>query len=225
MDALINILSYIIVIVAFALFIFLNGSIVVGDKSAHTPSLHLPQIFYYSLFYLIFSLPTSIAFVFSFFKYINSKKIISCLSLILIAVVVHFNTQVHPYLVADNRHYTFYVWTRFYGKYLWFRYAIIPVYFYSCYVMLKCLSAKNNVHSILSYILCVILTLIPQRLIEIRYFLTPYVILVLKSGTFSYRLLVLQTLYFIVINALTINIFFTKDIYWKDFDYVQKLIW
>lgn len=37
-------LGYILVIVAFIIFVFMNGSIVVGDKSAHEAALHLPQV-------------------------------------------------------------------------------------------------------------------------------------------------------------------------------------
>lgn len=36
--------GYILVIVAFIIFVFMNGSIVVGDKSAHEAAPHLPQV-------------------------------------------------------------------------------------------------------------------------------------------------------------------------------------
>lgn len=35
---------YIVIILPFVAFVFINGSIVVGDKSAHEASLHLPQV-------------------------------------------------------------------------------------------------------------------------------------------------------------------------------------
>lgn len=37
-------LGYIVVIVTFIGFVFMNGSIVVGDKSAHEAAMHLPQV-------------------------------------------------------------------------------------------------------------------------------------------------------------------------------------
>ncbi|GLV39293.1 ALG10 alpha-12-glucosyltransferase [Carabus blaptoides fortunei] len=49
--------SYTIVILAFLLFIYVNGSIVVGDKSAHEATIHVPQLFYFSLFCAFFTLP------------------------------------------------------------------------------------------------------------------------------------------------------------------------
>lgn len=37
-------IGYILVILLFAGFVYVNGSIVVGDKSAHEAALHLPQV-------------------------------------------------------------------------------------------------------------------------------------------------------------------------------------
>lgn len=37
-------MGYVSVIGVFMLFVFFNGSIVVGDKSAHEAALHLPQV-------------------------------------------------------------------------------------------------------------------------------------------------------------------------------------
>lgn len=42
---LIDFTGYIIVLAVFIVFLLINGSIVVGDKSAHEASLHLPQVF------------------------------------------------------------------------------------------------------------------------------------------------------------------------------------
>ena len=39
-----NLWSFILVLVGFVAFVFVNGSIVVGDKSAHEANLHLPQV-------------------------------------------------------------------------------------------------------------------------------------------------------------------------------------
>lgn len=38
---------YLLVVVGFMVFVITNGSIVVGDKSHHQASLHLPQLYYY----------------------------------------------------------------------------------------------------------------------------------------------------------------------------------
>lgn len=223
--AWLNIAAYGSVIILFTTFVYLNGSIVVGDKSAHVATIHIPQIFYFALFYLIFSWPTCIQTILPFLQYVKNNVLLLLVSLLGMLVIVHYNTQVHPYLLADNRHYTFYVWTRFYEKYIWFRYIITPVYIYGLFIIFRKLQVKCDVNFIFLYITCVILALVPQRLIEIRYFLIPYIIIRLESQTQSYKILFFELLYFIIINVVTLNIFLTKDIYWKDFDYVQKLIW
>lgn len=43
--------GYIIVLGAFIVFLLINGSIVVGDKSAHEASLHLPQVLLFGCYF------------------------------------------------------------------------------------------------------------------------------------------------------------------------------
>lgn len=220
-----NIGAYSNVIVLFATFVYLNGSIVVGDKTAHVATIHIPQIFYFALFYLIFSWISCLQIILPFLQYIKNNILILLVTLIGALIIIRYNTEVHPYILADNRHYTFYIWTRFYEKYNWFKYIITPVYIFGLFTIFKKLQFKCDLNFMLLYSICVILALVPQRLIEIRYFLVPYIILRLVSHKQSYRILFLELLYFIIINVITINIFLTKDIFWKDFDYVQRLIW
>lgn len=42
--------SYLALVVAFIVFVKINGSIVLGDKSNHEASIHIPQMFYFILF-------------------------------------------------------------------------------------------------------------------------------------------------------------------------------
>lgn len=37
-------IGYVLVITAFLIYVFMNGSIVVGDKAAHEAAIHLPQV-------------------------------------------------------------------------------------------------------------------------------------------------------------------------------------
>ncbi len=48
---------YLVVVLMFALFVAVNGALVVGDKTNHVPCLHLPQLLYLALFTCLFSLP------------------------------------------------------------------------------------------------------------------------------------------------------------------------
>jgi len=55
--------------------------------------------------------------------------------MLIILVLIHLITEMHPYLLADNRHYTFYFWSRLYGRFWWIRYAMAPVYLLSICVL------------------------------------------------------------------------------------------
>ncbi|QRW19387.1 alpha-1,2-glucosyltransferase [Rhizoctonia solani] len=48
---------YVVPVVGFASFVFWNGGIVLGDKSNHVPTLHIPQLFYFVAFASLFGLP------------------------------------------------------------------------------------------------------------------------------------------------------------------------
>lgn len=48
---------------------------------------------------------------------------------ILMLGVVHFNTTVHPFTLADNRHYVFYVF-RLLLRHPLIKYAVVPIYYY-----------------------------------------------------------------------------------------------
>lgn len=43
-------------------------------------------------------------------------------------VIVHFNTIIHPFTLADNRHYMFYVFRYTILRRQWVRYALVPAY-------------------------------------------------------------------------------------------------
>ena len=46
---------YAVVAVLFVVFVIWNGSVVVGDKSHHQASLHIPQVFYFATFACFFA--------------------------------------------------------------------------------------------------------------------------------------------------------------------------
>ncbi|CAK1597981.1 unnamed protein product [Parnassius mnemosyne] len=64
-----------------------------------------------------------------------------------------------------------------------------------------------------------------QKMIDIRYFLVPYIILRLRFVRPTYEIVSFEFIWYLIINALTFNVFFTKEIYWKDFEYAQRIIW
>lgn len=143
-------------------------------------------------------------------------------------LVVHFNTIVHPYLLADNRHYIFYVWNRFLGRHAVSKYLAIPVYTVALNLLQQNLQ-KMNVSLSHLFIIGLVATIGMQSLIEVRYFLLPYLFLRLFSKDAKDRrypiYLGLELLFYTVINCGSFYLFFTKEIRWKDFSEIQRIIW
>lgn len=219
--------AYATILLTFVIFVILNGSIVVGDKNAHEVAVHIPQLFYYSLFCFIFTWPHFVGEVINFTVFAKRHKLLILGSILLGMFLVYANTLVHPYLLADNRHYFFYMWNRFYGKYTLFRYFMVPVYVFSWYVILKMLYDKNDVSFLILYLPCIFLVLCSQKLVDIRYYFIPYIIfrLRIKNNTSTVFNVILEFVTFCVINAISFNLFFTKSIMWHDYMIPQRLIW
>lgn len=213
------------IIFMFISFVYVNGSLVLGDKEAHKPQMHVTQIFYYSIFVLIFSFPYIIKQFVSFVDFLKFHSVIFFLLFFIFSLIVHHFTLVHPYLLADNRHYTFYIWNRFYGKYYVFRYLMVIVYFFSLFGIVKNLLNRTSITFWLPFIIgtCTLLTV--QELIDVRYFIIPFVIMRMSTNCYDRTKLLLEFLFNVFCNIVTFHIFFNKEIQWKDFDYVQRLIW
>ncbi|KAF3425173.1 hypothetical protein E2986_04136 [Frieseomelitta varia] len=145
---------YVIVCLTFVTFVIWNKGIVVGDKRAHVPTIHIPQLLYFSTFLFCFLWPYMIIYWKDYFKFVSKHWMFASCVLILLTVIVHFNTLVHPYMLADNRHYVFYFWNKLMGKYKQFKYLLVPV----------------------NYTFMISVVLIPQLLIEPRYFIVPYIL-------------------------------------------------
>lgn len=188
--------SNVIVIGLFVLFVvFLNnGNIVVGDHSAHLPRFHPMQLCYFMIFTLVFSLPWSLSesylktqmskSVTTYFHEIIknvSKKVFIAL-LIVTSSLVYFNTIAHPYLLADNRHYTFYTWRLLFGpgKSVLLRYLPVPLYAYGLYFVNMELTRSSIAYK-LAYWVVTPVVLCAQFLLEPRYFVVPYLMYRLHS--------------------------------------------
>ncbi|KPM45384.1 Dol-P-Glc:Glc(2)Man(9)GlcNAc(2)-PP-Dol alpha-1,2-glucosyltransferase [Neonectria ditissima] len=193
---------YIAVIASFGSFVFWNGGVVLGDKSNHVATIHLPQMLYIWAFFGFFSLPLLLPYAFpvaniatrmfkmissrgpqasyssrSSFKSressrrtISSKKkpennvltgdasppptqpfvpsgALSTLdtifnskihwpfyllaTIIFSFLIVKYNTIIHPFTLADNRHYMFYVFRYTIRRASWIRYLLVIPYTFS----------------------------------------------------------------------------------------------
>ena len=223
--SIIEFYGYIAVILGFIAFVIYNGSIVIGDKTAHEASIHIPQLFYFSLFVLIFGSSLWIPQLLNAHKIFRSWRIMLIIVIlaVVIAIVVRYNTLVHPYMLADNRHYTFYIWNRFYGKFDWARFAVIPVYIFGLVTIFS--SLDGSIGFKIFFIFSSVMTLCLQKMIEVRYFLVPFLLLRLNLPKVTKKWTFVEFLGNLAINYLTFKIFFTTEIRWKDFEDIQRIIW
>ncbi|KAF2479922.1 alpha-2-glucosyltransferase Alg10 [Neohortaea acidophila] len=161
-NVLLALVHYLAIIAAFAAFIIWNGGVVLGDKSNHVATLHLPQMLYIWPYFTFFSwpillpylstLPLGIVAKISQFAPLESMLVfkrrhlvprfwLMLASVSLACLVVRFNTIVHPFLLADNRHYTFYVF-RLLTRRWWVKYAVTPIYVVCGWATMQALGAR-----------------------------------------------------------------------------------
>ncbi|OJJ58516.1 hypothetical protein ASPSYDRAFT_89258 [Aspergillus sydowii CBS 593.65] len=153
-SVVISLVPYLLILAAFGGFVLWNGSVVLGHKEFHTASLHLAQMLYLWPYFLFFSWPLLLAPManvllpkFMLPKFLDQgfpatrrqlPKLLTALIVIpIMAAVVHFNTIVHPFTLADNRHYIFYIFRILLRSHPYTRYAAIVVYFLGAWMVIS----------------------------------------------------------------------------------------
>ncbi|XP_018309656.1 putative Dol-P-Glc:Glc(2)Man(9)GlcNAc(2)-PP-Dol alpha-1,2-glucosyltransferase [Mycetomoellerius zeteki] len=219
-----SLLPYLTVCLMFVTFVVWNGGIVVGDRSAHVATIHVCQIFYFSTFVSLFSWPYVIPHWQTCLRFLRQHWIFASGAIALMAAIICSNTLVHPYILADNRHYSFYVWNRYMGRYAEFKYLLIPIYCASLFAMSRNIAHLRFLTQI-NYVICVCVVLIPQLLVEPRYFILPYIFYRLNMKRPERWQILCEFFTIHAINFLQITIFATKVFYWKDQPYAQRISW
>ncbi|KAI3414248.1 hypothetical protein GPALN_011706 [Globodera pallida] len=177
----------------FIIFMYLNGgAVVLGDRSAHRPVFHVPQLLYFCAFAAASALPQFVLYCFwvlrngfgtkhwgaaiSFWRF---AAIVIVAGFALVAAV-HCCTLAHPYLLADNRHFTFYIWKRVFQRHWLVKYALVPAYV-ACAAFLWHSMDTNTVTKV-AFAVATSVCLIPAHLLEFRYFIVPYAVWRLHVG-------------------------------------------
>ncbi|XP_009772797.1 dol-P-Glc:Glc(2)Man(9)GlcNAc(2)-PP-Dol alpha-1,2-glucosyltransferase isoform X1 [Nicotiana tabacum] len=223
---------YFIVMVAFITFVCWNGSIVLGAKEAHTVSPHFAQLMYFSLVSALFMTPVHFTIrqaamlAQSFWK---KNKLVNffelCTALIVGFFSVHFFSIAHPYLVADNRHYPFYLWRKVIKFHWTMKYLLVPLYVYSWISIFNILAKSQRKTWVLVYFLATAATLIPAPLIEFRYYTIPFFFLILHSHVDDDRSWLLMGVLYVSINFFTMYMFLFRPFSWVHETGVQRFIW
>jgi alpha-1,2-glucosyltransferase len=152
---------FLALLAAFGTFIWINGGVVLGDKSNHVPAIHTPQLLYLWPYLVFFSWPFAyqhlirvpLTFLarlpimadlehFLLFKRraLLPRILVLGLFVALALLSVRFNTLIHPFTLADNRHYIFYVFRILRHKW-WIRYAATPAYIACAWLSIQALGS------------------------------------------------------------------------------------
>lgn len=189
-------IPWILVGLAFIGFVYINGGVALGDKENHILVPHLAQLNYCVTFIALFTLPIwiSVDSIISYFSdnFFNSKGLFFNAFWIpfLFNVIMNF-TIIHPFVLADNRHFTFYIVKNFIIRTESSKFELIPIYHVSYYVIYKLFmencnidKTKNNNYKrtiaspnlLYSFFACTALSIVFSPLFEPRYYILPYIV-------------------------------------------------
>lgn len=222
-------------VLAFAAFVVWNGGIVLGDKENHAPVRHWAQPFYFYAFFVISTAPMWLSRgQIGPLERDRLRRWPSLLALLAVTLLtflaIHRGTLVHPFILADNRHYTFYLWRRLIGASPWSRYYAIPGYAAAVWLVLFSRGDRFPVKTAI-LVLCTASVLVPAHLVEFRYFTIPWYLHLLRPGSVLYEssrraaLLKLLTLFgYLLLNAATMHLFLNKSFRWSDGS-VARFMW
>ncbi|KAI3953111.1 hypothetical protein MKW98_020306 [Papaver atlanticum] len=230
-EVLISFGPFLAVFLAFIVFVFWNGSIVLGAKEAHTASLHFAQIMYFALVSALAMSP----FYFSYrqcsmlCKSLWKNRPLSLFQVVLVSIggflSVHYFSIAHPYLLADNRHYTFYIWRRVIQYHWLMKYLLIPLYVYSWLSIIHDLGKGRQKIWVLVFLLACAGVLVPAPLIEFRYYTIPFYFLILHSQINDYRSWLLMGVMYAAVNIFTMWMFLFRPFHWSHEPGTQRFIW
>ncbi|CCG83456.1 Alpha-1,2 glucosyltransferase alg10 [Taphrina deformans PYCC 5710] len=221
-------------------FLLHNGSIVLGmsiswsgseayltlgDKSMHKAGIYPIQLCYMS----IFTVSISGLFVAGQFhagqlqRIRRHPKMLLSLLLFSCAVAVQKSIQ-HPFLLADNRHFPFYLNKRIIQK---LPNTLLGLFFFvasSCFYIGM---LDTSSFTTLVFLAASALTLCPTSLLEFRYYIVPFMLWRLHFGhkILCQRFLLLETVSWIILNLGCVYIFLYHGFYWQDSMEIQRFMW
>ncbi|KAK3038522.1 hypothetical protein RJ639_029322 [Escallonia herrerae] len=230
-ELLVSFSPFVLVLVAFVAFVSWNGSVVLGAKEAHAVSPHFAQVLYYSLVSTLFMAPVHFtpSRAASLIRSIRKNMPLSLFQWFTAFTAgflsVHFFSVAHPYLLADNRHYPFYIWRKIIKLHWSMKYVMVPLYIYSWFSISNVLSKVQKKIWVLAYFLASAAALIPAPLIEFRYYTIPFFFLILHSHVDDDRSWLFMGILFTAINVFTMFMFLFRPFHWQHEAGTQRFIW
>ena len=170
-------------------FVWNDFSVVLGHKGHHSFSAHFAQINYFLCTWFVLDGPKFWLQTLRNFQV--DKRIwrwLTCFSVT--AACAFFGTVVHPFLLADNRHFSFFVWRKFLSFPI-FRNFFVPAVastaaVYGGFAGARGFSRDLEISKILFWF-AVLAVLVPSPLLEFRYFNIPLILLSARPGNFFWN--------------------------------------
>jgi len=241
---------YVLAILGFAGFLAWNGGrVVLGDAGHHVPTFHVAQFAYFLLLAACVHRPLFLvpgvwepaegdkcSAIEGFGRWLRSGAgtggglLPGMFVLALAGLVLHRFTLSHPFLLADNRHYVFYLWRRVFQRYPFANLFLTPLYALAGWWLTTRVyqgsgaSRRSSSLTVLVVGVAVALVLVPAHLLEPRYFTLPLVMTLLEAPPRSHTSLLLSTVLFVFIDALTVYVFLYRPFLWGDGS-VARFMW
>lgn len=228
-------------IVGFAAFVFgFNGGVVaLGDKENHSPTgpPHMAQLAYLvavcaSLWGIVGSKEAVCARegLEGFGTWARGRRGSNGVRVARVGLVVLSTafclwrySLAHPFLLSDNRHYTFYVWRRLLSRPV-VRSALAPVYVFCGWLVASRLSERKEPLWIVTFAGAAATVLVPSPLLEPRYLTVPVLLAHLESRERSWESLLAGVAACALVNAVTLLVFVFKPFAWHDGS-VARFMW
>ncbi|CAN3374701.1 hypothetical protein DIURU_002318 [Diutina rugosa] len=216
---------------AFAGFVWQNGGITLGDKSNHQVSFHSAQVLYCLLFICAFTWPAWLSpklardYLRAWTRYYGLSAVLQVAIIYGLVKIIEYGTTVHPFLVADNRHYSFYIYRKLFKRAgIW----MAPVYHACGWVVVNQLLQARRLSWITTstFFGAMVLTLVPSPLFEPRYYIVPVVVfrMFINSAPGKWRNLV-EFSYLMAIITFVFAVFFGYEFPWDTEYHPQRIIW
>jgi len=137
----------------------------------------------------------------------KGRSAVTLVLILLMASTVYRYTIHHPFLLSDNRHYTFYVWRRIFMLHPVVPYLLIPGYLACGWAWFLRIGTDQTLLQALLLPVCVLPVLLPTPLLEPRYFLIPYLLLRAQVTDVPGWGVALEGAWYTFINAVTMWVF------------------
>jgi alpha-1,2-glucosyltransferase len=132
------------------------------------------------------------------------------------SLAIHFGTVAHPYLLADNRHFTFYLWKDILVPLRRHVTALVGMFASASVVLVATLCTARGGLWTAAFSTCTVVVLVPSGLLELRYFTVPSFVAALQWPVPPRGWLLVQGLAFLAVNGFVLGLFCLRPFTWSD---------